>query len=184
MKVIYYNNHQDVKILVADGLAYGRSLVADGSSINTPMSVVKVMSDFEAPLWWAVRSVFGSNVTHKGHLSLDAGSLASHAATRPGRCILGKRYSSSVLSSSTKSSVSSRKRIPEAFQDIKDRAEMLQFKSLIGYVESTWIDSTLWPPAAWSVYRSSVRTNNDCESESWHARLNRKASTDNLPLYN
>ena len=27
MKVIYYNNHQDVKVLIADGLAYGRSLV-------------------------------------------------------------------------------------------------------------------------------------------------------------
>ena len=36
MKVIYYNNYQDVKVLVADGLAYGRSLVADGSSINRP----------------------------------------------------------------------------------------------------------------------------------------------------
>ena len=62
--------------------------------------------------------------------------------------------------------------IPEAFQDIKDRAEMVQLKSLIEYVESTWIDSTLWPPAVWLVYRSSVQTNND-----------RKASTSNLPLY-
>ena len=34
MKVIYYNNHQDVKVLIAGGLAYGRSLVADGLSVH------------------------------------------------------------------------------------------------------------------------------------------------------
>ena len=140
------------------------------------------MSDFEAPLWRAVRSVFGSNVTHKGcvfhwtqavwrhmqQLSMAAAYLSRASVHRYCRHLLSLPF----LPESA---------IPEAIQDIKDRTETVQLKSLIGYVKSMWIDSTLWPPAAWSVYKSSVRTNNDCES--WHAHLNRKASTGNLPRY-
>jgi len=51
----------------------------------------------------------------------------------------------------------------------------------VAYVENTWIQTSLWPPAVWSVFDVSVRTNNDCEG--WHARLNRKAVTAQLPLY-
>ena len=48
-------------------------------------------------------------------LSLNAGSMASHAATRTDRGILGKRFSSSVLLLSPKSSVTSRKRHSRGF---------------------------------------------------------------------
>jgi hypothetical protein len=34
---------------------------------------------------------------------------------------------------------------------------------LVGYIESTWIMSTVWPPSAWTVYKETVRTNNDVE---------------------
>ena len=33
----------------------------------------------------------------------------------------------------------------------------------IRYIRSTWIESTVWPPANWSVFMMSVRTNNDVE---------------------
>ena len=39
----------------------------------------------------------------------------------------------------------------------------------------------MWPPRVWTAYCRHVRINNDCES--WHARLNRRAVTANLPLY-
>ena len=42
--------------------------------------------------------------------------------------------------------------------------------AFLQYVQRTWIDSTVWPPASWSVYQMSVRTNNDLEG--WHNRLN------------
>ena len=41
---------------------------------------------------------------------------------------------------------------------------------LLQYVGRTWIESNVWPPACWSVYFQTVRTNNDLEG--WHTRLN------------
>ena len=42
-------------------------------------------------------------------------------------------------------------------------------KQLVDYIQRIWIDSNIWPPAAWSGYRLSVRTNNNLEG--WHNRL-------------
>ncbi|XP_066274964.1 uncharacterized protein [Branchiostoma lanceolatum] len=52
---------------------------------------------------------------------------------------------------------------------------------LARYVQSTWIESSVWSPRRWSVYKQSVRTNNDVEG--WHTRLNLKAKKSALPLY-
>ena len=35
--------------------------------------------------------------------------------------------------------------------------------AFLQYVQRTWINSIVWPPASWSVYQMSVRTNNDLE---------------------
>ena len=51
----------------------------------------------------------------------------------------------------------------------------------VDYVATTWIHSRMWPPSSWSVYRSTACTNNDWEG--WHARLNRKAVSGQLPFY-
>jgi hypothetical protein len=40
------------------------------------------------------------------------------------------------------------------------------------YFKKTWLESSVWPPTAWSVYGLSIRTNNDLEG--WHYRLNKK----------
>jgi len=45
----------------------------------------------------------------------------------------------------------------------------------------TWVESTVWPPSMWSVFRQPVRTNNDVEG--WHCRLNVKANRGRLNLY-
>ena len=49
-------------------------------------------------------------------------------------------------------------------------------------IERQWIESTLFPPKDWSVYRQPVRTNKDIEG--WHLALNRRAGGQSgLPLY-
>jgi len=49
------------------------------------------------------------------------------------------------------------------------------------YIEQNWVQSSVWPPSAWSVYRQPVRTNNDVEG--WHHRLNAKAHHGRLNMY-
>ena len=61
--------------------------------------------------------------------------------------------------------------IAPAFKDIKrsvaERADE-RLTELAEYYENTWLQNALWTPSAWSVYRETVRTNNDVEG--WHAR--------------
>ena len=52
---------------------------------------------------------------------------------------------------------------------------------LFTYVRQTCLDSTVWPPHSWSVYKRPIRTNNDLEG--WHFRLNSKARKNSLPMY-
>ena len=52
---------------------------------------------------------------------------------------------------------------------------------LVHYVRSTWIESRLWPAAAWSAFRSFIRTNNDVEG--WHNRLNQQSRRGKLDIY-
>ena len=54
---------------------------------------------------------------------------------------------------------------------------------LCQYIQETWIASVSeqWPPSAWSVFRSTIRTNNDVEG--WHRALNNRACRGQLQLY-
>ena len=36
---------------------------------------------------------------------------------------------------------------------------------LVDYVDTNWIQSTVWPAAAWTVHRETIRTNNDIEGK-------------------
>ena len=56
-----------------------------------------------------------------------------------------------------------------------------QFRQLLNYIDNTWIHSAAWPPASWSVFNRSVRTNNNCEG--WHRRLNSMTRRNHLPFY-
>ena len=49
------------------------------------------------------------------------------------------------------------------------------------YINNTWINDSTWKPASWTVYRQSVRTNNDVEG--WHHWINRKAQKPNFQMY-
>jgi len=49
------------------------------------------------------------------------------------------------------------------------------------YIRSNWVESSVWPPANWSVFQRRIRSNNDVES--WHRRLNMKDARGQLNLY-
>ena len=71
--------------------------------------------------------------------------------------------------------------IRHMFQQLKDLATTPVLQSLVNYINDTWINSTVWSPENWSVFKKSVRTNNDVEG--WHHRLNRHARRASLPVY-
>ena len=56
------------------------------------------------------------------------------------------------------------------FQRLVRESPSETISKFLTYVDRTWIASTIWPPASWSVYHMSIRTNNDLEG--WHNRLN------------
>ena len=68
------------------------------------------------------------------------------------------------------------------FQLLRRQAQTQPLKDLVSYIDHQWIESTVFPPKDWSVYRQPVRTNNDIEG--WHNALNRRAGGQSgLPLY-
>ncbi|KAI0219519.1 hypothetical protein LSAT2_028949, partial [Lamellibrachia satsuma] len=65
--------------------------------------------------------------------------------------------------------------IEPAFMEMKARCphdNMLQ--KLLQYMQKTWITSSSRPPASWTTFKRSVRTNNDAEG--WHSLLNHNAN--------
>ena len=60
--------------------------------------------------------------------------------------------------------------IPAAFNHLAQDAGSEPLCRLVEYVRYTWLDSTIRPPAAWSVFSLNIRTINDVEG--WHRRLN------------
>ncbi|CAG2204085.1 unnamed protein product [Mytilus edulis] len=72
--------------------------------------------------------------------------------------------------------------IPAAFQKLKSRIQPNnRMYRLLTYIQRRWIDSTIFPISAWTVFGQPIRTNNDVEG--WHNRLNRKAKGASLHLY-
>lgn len=71
--------------------------------------------------------------------------------------------------------------IAQAFSYVRRHSDDADLEPLFEYVRRTWIESEQWPPASWSVYRETVRTNNDVEG--WHRRLNNKATRGQVQFY-
>ena len=71
--------------------------------------------------------------------------------------------------------------IATMFNEMKDLATSSPLQSLVEYVQTTWLESTVWSPDRWSIFHRSVRTNNDVEG--WHRRLNHHAGRAKLPMY-
>ena len=63
--------------------------------------------------------------------------------------------------------------IPAAFAKLQSSANNDALEKVMQYIQNTWVNSTIFPPEAWSVYGQAFRTNNDLEG--WHNGLNRRA---------
>ena len=53
--------------------------------------------------------------------------------------------------------------------------------TIMMYVRHAWLEHSVWSVNDLSVFKQTVRTNNDVEG--WHRRLNSRASRGHLPLY-
>ena len=71
--------------------------------------------------------------------------------------------------------------IAATLQQLESEATTAAQRQLYDYIRSTWIDSSMWPPLSWSVFKRSVKSNNDVEG--WHRRLHQKASRGQLNMY-
>ena len=71
--------------------------------------------------------------------------------------------------------------IPATFNMMQEKANTERLGERFNYVESTWINSNVWPCISWSVYGLSIRTNND--TEGWHHRFNACVKRGKLQMY-
>ena len=68
------------------------------------------------------------------------------------------------------------------FVRLEAQAQTEQLKSLVQYVRRQSIESQVFTPRNWCVYKQPIRTNIDLEG--WHNALNRRAGGQSgLPLY-
>lgn len=161
---------------------YRRVFNATVSALPRRPRVQAVVSDFEAAVWSAVKDVLPGVIQrgcafHFGQAvwrNIQSVGLHVPYATDDGvKRICRKTLALPFLPAAE---------IPQAFEDLKmaagDNQLILQH---MDYMERTWLQSTMWPPSAWSVYLQPVRTNNNVEG--WHYRLNAKAHHGRLNVY-
>ena len=75
-----------------------------------------------------------------------------------------------------------RREVRPMFHLLCRQAQTQSLQNLVSYINNQWIESTVFPPKRWSVFRQPVRINNDLEG--WHNALNRRANGQSgLPLY-
>ena len=129
--------------------------------------------DFEKAVWRAVQRVL-PGVERKGCVFHFTQAIWRHIQ----ECGLQKAYTNDDGTFKFLRKVMSlcflpSQHIPAIFLSLQneiDQHENDPLMALLRYVERTWVQSSVWPPSAWSVYFLSVRTNNDLEG--WHNRLN------------
>lgn len=72
--------------------------------------------------------------------------------------------------------------IPPMFENLSQQVQDPALCNLVTYIKDQWIESQIFPPTNWSIYKQAIRTNNDIEG--WHNALNRHAgSRANLSFY-
>ena len=142
--------------------------------LPSPPSVDRCVTDFECAVWKAIRVVFPT-ITVLG--------CAFHWAQAIWRKVqdlgLASAYKDDPASSAIIRTVLALAYLPAehiqaTWEEVNSRVQgHEQFKALLAYVRTTWLESTVWDCNSWSLYRRAIRTNNDVEG--WHNRVNTKA---------
>ena len=137
-------------------------------------AIQKVVIDFESAIWGAIRQVLPSVVimgcvfywTQALWRKIQAlGLQAAYTSDNGTFKFLRKAMALPFLPHDE---------IVHVFHQLQIEATTAPLEEFMEYVENTWINSNVWPPSCWSVYKEAVRTNNDVEG--WHNSLNRRAS--------
>ena len=71
--------------------------------------------------------------------------------------------------------------ISTIFTVLQEKAVTEALKELSTYINSTWINSSVWPITSWSVFGCYTRTNSDVEG--WHLRMNNNSKRGQLSFY-
>jgi hypothetical protein len=140
-----------------------------------------VVIDFECALWLAVANVFSS---------ASIQGCVFHWTQAIWRKVQGLGLSTAFHKDDATHKYIKRlmalpflphEHIAQMFEQLRALATTPVLQALVNYINDTWINSTVWSPQNWSVFRKSVRTNNDVEG--WHHRLNHNARRATLPFY-
>ena len=70
--------------------------------------------------------------------------------------------------------------VAPVFDALEGKARTPQLVEFTAYVRATWLDNQMWPPASWSAFGQSIRTNNDVEG--WHHAFNQRGRQQ-MPMY-
>ncbi|XP_063843544.1 uncharacterized protein LOC135090589 isoform X6 [Scylla paramamosain] len=73
--------------------------------------------------------------------------------------------------------------IPGMFVEFTDSTEDSSqcYKDLVNFVRLMWLDSSLWPPSRWSVFKRPIRTKNDVDG--WLKRVTHKSQKKSMGFY-
>ncbi|XP_046445142.1 uncharacterized protein LOC124194801 [Daphnia pulex] len=125
--------------------------------------VEEFMMDFEAAMWQACRAVFPTvkpvgcsfHLTQSFYRNIKAIGLSpAYRKDSQTRNTCRELLSLYLLPA---------EKIRKRFQSIASNATGLMLR-FCNYVETTYINSTIWPPECWSMFMQHVRTNNNVES--------------------
>lgn len=146
--------------------------------LSTPPEAKRIVLGFESNLWKAVKYVFPdiqirgcafhwrqSVWRHVQEMGLQAEYIKTDSACKLIRKVLALPFLPA-------------EQITETFNALKETVNTEKLTKLMDYIRDTWISGDIWNPTMWTVYRKSVRTDNDVEG--WHNRIN---TTSNLQLY-
>ena len=138
--------------------------------LPSPPEVRSITLDFETALWNVFRDLL-PNVSLKGclfHWTQALWRKVQELGLEPPYRTASRTYKY-IRKLMALPFLPAARILPE-FQRLKDGARTASLEALVQYMENNWISTTVWPPAAWSVYMLPIRTNNDIEG--WHNSLN------------
>ena len=158
---------------------------------GNPPKVKKIMLDFEAALWTALRDLMNSNefveVQLKGCLFHFCQAIFKYILFLGLKKEYFKDQGTMVICQHLMSlPLLPVEKIVAQFERIEAECtaathNVTQLKSLAAYVRATWISGRLWTHVDWCQHRQNVRTNNDVEG--YHNGLNQRAQKGNRPFY-
>uniref|UniRef100_A0A8W8MYX2 MULE transposase domain-containing protein n=1 Tax=Magallana gigas TaxID=29159 RepID=A0A8W8MYX2_MAGGI len=144
-------------------------------------SVEEFMVDYEVGAWLAIRRVFPT-VAIKGCIFHWTQAVWRHVQYLGlARAYKDQQAVHNYIRQLLSLPFLPAQQIPETFHHLRGRATTPQLRDLVDYIDRQWFRHRVFRVQDWSVFRRTVRTNNDVEG--WHNRLNTMARHGGVPFY-